>query len=596
MPFIPVTIPPGVNKIDSAYQATGRWIDTQWVRFVGGSPEKIGGVRKLTDTSFSGIARGAAAWVTNDGVQVLAWGTEDDFYVFRADAVSEKTPYRADANGITLTDPFTTTNGSAIVTVADTAHGIATAGVKVTFSGATAVGGITIDGTYTVASVVDVDSFTITHGSNASSGASGGGSVTASYEINFGNANPLYLVGWGVGAWGAGGWGSYSTLVVQNVTEPRWWSVNQWGEDLIINPSNGTLYRYDSSADTRPAPITNAPAIVRASFVTQERYIMALGCTRIDGTFDAMCVRWPDILDTADWTPGEADTANERRLNGGSRLMAGTALTAGINLIWSDSTVFSAIFTGSTYVFDSRLIGTECGLVGPLAFSKTDMMAFWMSPTGFYLYSSYVQPIPNQENIRDWVLEGLNKVHQFKCLSFYVKEYNEAWFLFPTTTDEPDTYVGVNLTTFEWFNGTLTRTSAATYTTAESRPILFSPDGYIFIHEVKENRDNDGAAQEAYISFAEFALEDGNRSLDIFGVVPDFKRHVGNVDFYLYSRDHPEDEIMDEETVTVSVGDKLVDAKLPGRQVGGTITSNVIGGDFRLGKWGLEIQGAGKKR
>lgn len=76
----------------------------------------------------------------------------------------------------TLTDPFTTTNLSADVTVAWTAHGMAT-GDFVWIRGASAVGGITPAGQYVITKIND-DSFTITHGSAATSSATGGGSPT----------------------------------------------------------------------------------------------------------------------------------------------------------------------------------------------------------------------------------------------------------------------------------------------------------------------------------------------------------------------------------------------------------------------------------
>lgn len=75
-----------------------------------------------------------------------------------------------------LTDPFTTTSGSYRVTVAHAAHNMLD-GDRVTFSNASAVGGITIDGTYAISRVIDSDSYEIIHTSAASSSATGGGTV-----------------------------------------------------------------------------------------------------------------------------------------------------------------------------------------------------------------------------------------------------------------------------------------------------------------------------------------------------------------------------------------------------------------------------------
>ena len=72
-------------------------------------------------------------------------------------------------------NPFTVVNGSPTVTVSHPDHGLFT-GMQITVSGAAAVGGITPSGAYSI-TVLTADTYTITHGSNASSNATGGGSA-----------------------------------------------------------------------------------------------------------------------------------------------------------------------------------------------------------------------------------------------------------------------------------------------------------------------------------------------------------------------------------------------------------------------------------
>jgi hypothetical protein len=75
-------------------------------------------------------------------------------------------------------NPFSVTNASPTVTVTQAAHGLAT-GDTITIAGASAVGGITPSGAYQV-TVLTSSTYTITHGSNATSTTTGGGSgVTA---------------------------------------------------------------------------------------------------------------------------------------------------------------------------------------------------------------------------------------------------------------------------------------------------------------------------------------------------------------------------------------------------------------------------------
>lgn len=72
-------------------------------------------------------------------------------------------------------NPFTVVNASALVTVSHPDHGLFT-GMQITVSGAAAVGGITPSGAYVI-TVLTADSYTFTHGSNATSGATGGGTA-----------------------------------------------------------------------------------------------------------------------------------------------------------------------------------------------------------------------------------------------------------------------------------------------------------------------------------------------------------------------------------------------------------------------------------
>ena len=72
-------------------------------------------------------------------------------------------------------NPFTVVNGSPTVTVSHPDHGLFT-GMQVTISGAAAVGGITPSGAYTI-TVTGVDTYTFTHGSNATSSTTGGGTA-----------------------------------------------------------------------------------------------------------------------------------------------------------------------------------------------------------------------------------------------------------------------------------------------------------------------------------------------------------------------------------------------------------------------------------
>jgi len=200
MPLSSTKFQPGFDKQSTPYGAEGKWIDGENVRFRFGQPEKIGGWTKLFSDKLIGVVRDQFAWTSLDGTRHLAFGTDKKLYVYKDGVIVDITPLRA--TQASLTNPYVTTIGSAVVTVTDAGHG-ASAGDFVTFSGGSDVGGLDMNAEFEITSVTSSSVFTVTHSSNASSGATGGGSsaVTAKYQISPGPETNTYGYGFGVGAW-----------------------------------------------------------------------------------------------------------------------------------------------------------------------------------------------------------------------------------------------------------------------------------------------------------------------------------------------------------------------------------------------------------
>jgi len=241
MPLKKILLKPGVNQENTRYTNENGWYISEKVRFRQGTPEKIGGWQRISPYTFQGICRLLWNWVTLSFDNLLAVGTNLKFYIERGGVYNDITPIRETA---TLTNPFTTniTAGTANrVLVTDASHG-AKNNDFVTFSGASAVGGLTLNGNYQIANVT-TNTYTITAASNATSVATGGGTVTAKYEINVGPAIQGAVIGWGSGAWGQGAWG----VGVSGTERLRLWEAQNWGEDLVFGYRGGALYYWDAT-------------------------------------------------------------------------------------------------------------------------------------------------------------------------------------------------------------------------------------------------------------------------------------------------------------------------------------------------------------
>ena len=169
-----IMLKPGVNRENTRYTTEGGWYDCDKIRFRQGTPEKIGGWQPISTFTFLGICRSLWSWVTLDSLKLTGAGTNLKFYIARGGQYFDITPLRVTN---VLTNPFQTTIGSPIVVVTDPAGGFLD-GDFVTFSGASSVGGLTINGEYQITALT-LTTYTITASSNATSTATGGGTVSA---------------------------------------------------------------------------------------------------------------------------------------------------------------------------------------------------------------------------------------------------------------------------------------------------------------------------------------------------------------------------------------------------------------------------------
>lgn len=266
MPLQKVQFRPGVNRETTNYANEGGFFTVDKVRFRGGFAQKIGGWVNQGAGTYFGVPRSLWNWVTIDGQNLLAVGTNQKYYVELGGTYNDITPI---ASTVSLTlNPFTTQAGSRSIIVRSTAHGT-TIGSFVSFTGASTliVGASTlvIDGQYEIISVPGANTLTIFGPSIAASTVTGGGShVIATYQIDAGPAVYTTQVGWGGPPWGSGGWGSNQPQGVPL----RLWSQFNYGNDLIFAERRGEVFYWTADTSTWARAITleaEANSIVKFS-------------------------------------------------------------------------------------------------------------------------------------------------------------------------------------------------------------------------------------------------------------------------------------------------------------------------------------------
>ena len=197
----------GVNREGTDYSNEGGFYDGDKVRFRSGQAEKIGGWVQVDPDQFEGIARSLWTWTDTDGVSnYLSLGTSKKYYIFYGGIYYDITPV-IQRDGTALpppnalaANPIATVSGSNVVTITDGNYNPAI-GDYVTVTSSASVGGLSINGEYVVKTVPSTTTFTIEAATNASSTASGGGTVVLEFQYPIGNDVATIGTGWGAGTW-----------------------------------------------------------------------------------------------------------------------------------------------------------------------------------------------------------------------------------------------------------------------------------------------------------------------------------------------------------------------------------------------------------
>lgn len=516
-----IQLKPGVNRENTRYTNENGWYECDKVRFRQGTPEKIGGWQRFSTATFLGVCRSLWNWVTLEGQNLIGVGTNLKFYIERGGAYYDITPIR---DTETLTDPFDTTSGSPVVLVTDVAHN-AKNGDFVTFSGATAVGGLDLNGEYQIAVLTD-DTYNITASSNASSTANGGGTVTAAYQISIGNEIEVPFTGWGAGVWGAGTWGAGGATLAPM----RLWTQSNFGEDLVFAYRGGPILYWDAtgSVTTRGVYVSSlsgasdVPTVVNSVLVSDiNRFVLAFGSNEIGGSeLDPMLIRWCDQEDITMWTPSATNQAGSLRLSRGAEIISAAQSRQEV-LVWTDVALYSLQYLGAPDVWGAQLLGDNISIAGPNAVAYANSVAYWMGRDKFYRYDGTVVPLPC--DVRRYVFSDFNQEQYYQVFAGTNQSFNEVWWFYCSVdSTEVNRYVVYNYVDNLWYYGTLRRTA---WIDAKLRdyPIAATYTHNLVFQEYGTDCNETGTTFpiNAYITSAEFDLDDGDHFMLVNRILPD---------------------------------------------------------------------------
>ena len=500
----------------------------------------------------------------------------------------------------TLTNPFTTTVSSGTVQVTHNAHG-ASDGDYVVLSGSTDTGGI--GGDFLVGSFAITNSTANTYdiiaksGQTATSSTTGGGTVIATYYSS-----------------SSTGWGEASSSTILTA-RPRYWTYDNYGEDIVANPRNGAIYFWDRDTATEAVELSTlagadsgVPVVAAQVLVSNERSPMAFATNPIgSNTQDRLLIRWASSETLTTWIPDITNSAGELRIQTGSRFMTAIETRAEV-LVFTDTSLSSLQFRGPPYFYGIETIAANTSIWGPSAAVSINDTTYWMGRDNFYSYRGAVETIPC--TVWDKVFLNIDFDNEFNVVAGTNRQFGEViWFYAGTGSQYPDKYVIYNFRENAWYYGQLGRTTWLD-TSFGNKPRAIDENGNYFYHDsgFNDNSVTPPVALEPFILSSPLEIGDGDQFVFADKVIPDITfRNSTTVNavanFSIITQDWPGADYSetDLETATKTSANpieqytNLLHVRVRGRSVILKVDSSQTGTGWRIGTPRLRIRPDGGK-
>jgi len=330
------------------------------------------------------------------------------------------------------------------------------------------------------------------------------------------------------------GWGNAASVTVPGA-QIRLWSHDNFGEDLIINPRDSSLYYWDKSngLGTRTVELstlagtkTSVPQKAKQILVSdQDRHVIAFGCdglntsntaTKGNGVQDPLLIRFSSQENPLEWFPTATNTAGDLRLGGGSTFVQAVEAKQQI-LVFTDKTLHAMKFIGPPFTFGLQELSKNITIMSPYSAIAVEDAVFWMGVDTFYVYAGG-QTIQLPCTVKDKVFLDFNFEERNKVHVGVNSEFSEILWFYPTQNSlEIDSYVAYNYSEKIWYYGTMAR-QAWIDRGIRTLPIATGSQ-YLYNHEV--GYDDDGSAMTSFIESAPIDIGDGDKYVFLTEIIPD---------------------------------------------------------------------------
>ncbi len=251
------------------------------------------------------------------------------------------------------------------------------------------------------------------------------------------------------------------------------------------------------------------------------RFVFAFGANEIGTTVqDPMLIRWSGQEDFLQWAPAATNQAGSVRLSHGSTIVTAIQTRQEI-VVFTDSSLYSLQYLGPPFVWGSQLLGDNISIIGPNAMAVASNVVFWMGIDKFYMYDGTVKTL--RCDLRRHVYNNINLAQGAQVVCGTNEGFNEVWWFYCSANSTTiDLYVTYNYAEDVWAYGTMGRT-AWLDVGINSYPLAATYSHNLVSHEfgIDDQETSTPMPIHAYITSAEFDIDDGHNFAFIYRVLPD---------------------------------------------------------------------------
>lgn len=365
----------------------------------------------------------------------------------------------------------------------------------------------------------------------------------------------------------------------------------------IADEENTNIYSCDAGVSgatlTKLTDGSGNEVKVSGGVVVLQPYVFAYG--------NAGLIKNSNANNPNDWRIGPGFEGNEVNVSGtkivkGLPLRGGSSSPAG--LFWSLDSLIRVYKQGNDFKYDP--VSSQTSIMSPNSVVEYDGAYFWIGMDRFLVYNGTVSEVPNPHNL-NWFFDNVNYEHRTKIWAYKNTRYGEIWWFFPFGEATECTHAIIyNLRENCWYDTRHAR-SAGFSAQFFRYPLTFGNQPNVngeyssFIEERGVNAVQSGQelAVPSWFETNDFGYPTGGAGGEqpsgsdywtrLYRVEPNFVQ-TGTMSMVVRGREFAQGVTTDSAPYLFDPTTERIDLREQRRQISLRFESNVLGGDYYMGR------------